>query len=132
MSFQPKVYTLGHIMGMTGMVAMTTAYMYAGRHKHTDLVWFMENWGLYIGIFCTVLTFLFGLTILQTPWYDGETNEQLEKDHNRVMFEWRSKSPEEQAIINAARENELLQFTQIMQNNEIIRNQKNLTRKRQG
>ncbi len=126
MSFQPKVYTLGHILGMTGMVAMTTADMYAGRHKHADLVWFMENWGLYIGIVCTILTFLFGLSILGTPWYDEETNKQHEADHNRAEFEWRGKSPEERAIITAARENELLQLTQIMQNNEIIRNQEQL------
>ena len=129
MSYEPKVYTIGHILGMTGMIAMTTAGMYAGRHKHDDLVWFMENWGLYIGIGCTVLTFLFGLTILGTPWYDEETNKQHEADHNQAVYEWNQKSPEERAILNAARQNELLQLTQIMQNNEIIRNQEKLKRK---
>ena len=129
MSYEPKVYTIGHILGITGAVAVTTAGMYAGRHKHVDLVWFMENWGLYIGIVCTIVTFLFGLTILGTPWYDEETNKQLKADHRRVEFEWNQKSPEERAILNAARQNELLQLTQIMQNNEIIRNQEKLTRK---
>ena len=129
MSYVPKVYTIGHILGMTGMIAMTTAGMYAGRHKHDDLVWFMENWGLYIGIVCTILTFLFGLTILGTPWYDDETNKQHEADHNQAVYEWNQKSPEERAILNAARQNQLLQLTQIMQNNEIIRNQEKLKRK---
>jgi hypothetical protein len=129
MSYEPKVYTIGHILGMTGMIAMTTAGMYAGRHKHDDLVWFMENWGLYIGIVSTILTFLFGLTIIGTPWYDGETNKQLKADHDRSVFEWNQKSPEERAIHNAGRQNELLQLTQIMQNNEIIRNQEKLKRK---
>ena len=132
MSYEPKVYTIGHILGITGAVAVTTAGMYAGRHKHVDLVWFMENWGLYIGIGCTVLTFLFGLSILGTPWYDDETNKQHEADHDRAVSEWNQKSPEERAILDAARQNELLQLTQIMQNNEIIRNQQKLTRNRQG
>jgi hypothetical protein len=132
MSYEPKVYTIGHILGMTGMVAMTTAGMYAGRHKHDDLVWFMENWGLYLGIACTVLTFLFGLTILGTPWYDEKANKQLEADQNRAEFESRCKSPEERAIITAARENELLQLTQIMQNNEIIRSQRQLKRNKRS
>ena len=130
MSFQPPTYTIGHILGMTGMVALTTAGMYAGRHKHADLVWFMGNWGLYIGIACTVLTFLFGLSILGTPWYDEETNKQLESEHNRAVFEWNSKSPEERAILNAAEENRPLQLTQIMQNNQIIQNQERAKPKR--
>jgi len=130
MSFQRQVYTIGHILGMTGMVAFATVFMYASRHQHPDVVWFMEHWGLYIGIVCTILTFLFGLSILGTPWYDEETNQELEAEHNRAVFEWNSKSPEERAIITAARQNELLQLTQIMQNNTIIRNQEELKRKR--
>lgn len=129
MSFQRQVYTMGHVLGLTGMVAGATAFMYATRHKDDNLVWFMENWGLNIGIGCTILTFLFGLSILGRPWYDEETNKQLEAEHNREVFEWNSKSPEERAIINAARRNELFQLTQILQNNTIIRNQEELKRR---
>ena len=122
MSYEPKVYTFGHVLGMTGMMAAATTFMYVTRHKHDDLTWFMENWGLYIGITCTALVFLFGLSIIGTPWYDQQTNEQHEADQNRAEFEWSHKSPEERAIITAAREIELLQLTQIMQNDRLIRN----------
>lgn len=132
MTYKPKVYTFGHIIGMTGMVAGATAYMYSTRHEHADLVWFMENWGLYIGIGCTVLMFLFGLSILGTPWYDEETNKQLEADQDRADYEWNQKSPEERAIITAARNNELLQLTQIMQNNRIIQTQEQLKKKKRS
>ncbi len=57
------------------------------------------------------------------PIYDDETNKQLEAEYNCAVFEWNSKSPEERAIITAARRNELLQLTQILQNNTIIQNQ---------
>ena len=129
MTHRPQVYTFGHILGMTGMVAGATVFMYSTRHKHADLVWFMENWGLYIVIACTVLTFFSGLSILGTPWYDEETNKQLEAEQNRVEYEWNQKSPEERAIITAARNNELLQLTQIMQNNRIIQTQERLKKK---
>ena len=114
------------------MVGGATAYMYSTRHEHADLVWFMQNWGLYIGIALTVITFLFGLSILGTPWYDDETNKQLEADQQRAEYEWNQKSPEERAIITAARNNELLQLTQIMQNNRIIQTQEQLNKKRRG
>jgi len=130
MTYQPKVYTIGHVLGMTGMVAAATFVIYSSRHKQADLVWFMENWGLYIGITCTALTFLFGISILGTPWYDEETNSQLEAKHERTELEWRSKSPEERAIVTAARENELLQLIQIMQKNRIIQAQESSNRKR--
>jgi len=129
MTYRPQVYTFVHILGMTGMVGGATAYMYSTRHEHADLIWFMENWGLYIGIALTVITFLFGLSILGTPWYDDETNKQLEADQQRAEYDWNQKSPEERAIINAARQNELLQLTQIMQNNRIIQNQERLKKK---
>ncbi len=132
MSHQPKVYTFGHIIGMTGMVAGATTYMYSTRHEHADQVWFMENWGLYIGIALTILTFLFGLSILGTPWYDEETNKQLAADQYRAEYEWNQKSPEERAIITAARNNELLQLTQIMQNNRIIQTQEQLKKKKRS
>ena len=130
MSHQPKVYTLGHIVGMTGIVAAATTFIYATRHEHTDLVWFMENWGLHIGIALAVLTFLFGLSILGTPWYEEETNQQLAADQDQAEFEWNQKSPEEKAIISTARNNELLQLIQIMQNNRIIEAQEQLKKKR--
>lgn len=130
MTYQPKVYTIGHVLGMTGMVAAATSVIYSSRHKQADLVWFMENWGLYIGMTCTALTFLFGLSILGTPWYDEETNSQLEANHERTELEWNSKSPEERAIVTAARENEFLQLIQIMQKNRIIQAQESSTRKR--
>lgn len=123
MSFQPKVYTFGHILGMTSMVGIATAFFYATSDKDPDLKWFMETWGLYIGLFATGLTFVFGLSILGKPWYDEETNRELKAEQDREEFEWRLKSPEERAIITAARNNEVLQLTQILQNNQIIRNQ---------
>lgn len=130
MGYQRQVYTMGHVLGLTGMVAGATAFMYAARHKDDDLVWFMENWGLYIGAACTIGVFLFGLTLLGKPLYDEETNKELEAEYNRAVFEWNSKSPEERAIITAARRNELLQLTQILQNNTIIQNQEQAKTKR--
>jgi len=132
MSYQPKVYTLSHILGMTGMVGGATAFIYSKRFEQPSLVWFIESWGLYIGIGCTVLMFLYGLSILGTPWYDEETNKHLKFEHDLAVHEWNSKSPEERAIINAARQNELLQLAQIMQNNTIIQNQERLKKKMQG
>ena len=129
MSYQRRVYTMGHILGLTAMVAGTTAIIYANPKNNPYVVWFMGNWGLYIGIACTVITFLYGLSILGKPCYDEETNEQLEKEHDRAEFEWWLKSPEERAIINAARESKLLQLTQILQNDTIIRNQEQLKKK---
>ena len=130
MSFQREVYTFPHVLFMTGAIALTVTGMYAARHQHPDLVWFIENWGLYIGIAATIGTFLFSLSLVGKPFYDEETNKQLEAEHNRAVFEWNSKSPEERAILNAAEENRLLQLTQIMQNNEIIRNQEQAKPKR--
>lgn len=130
MGYQRQVYTLGHVLGLTGMVAGATAFMYAARHKDDTLVWFMEHWGLYIGVACTIGTFLFGLSLLGKPLYDEETNKVLEAEYNGAMFEWNSKSPEERAIITTARRNELLQLTQILQNNTIIQNQEQATTKR--
>lgn len=132
MSYQPKVYTIGHILGRTGMVAVPTAYLYVTRHRHPELVWFMENVGLYVGIAGSVLTFLYGLSRLGTPCYDEETNRRLAAEHRRAELEWNSKSPEERAIITAARQNEMLQLTQILQNDRIIRNQEALNRRRPG
>jgi hypothetical protein len=132
MNHQPKVYTFGHILRMTGMVAAATSYIYSTRNEHADLVWFMENWGLQIGIALTVLTFLFGLSILGTPWYDEETNQQLAADQDQAEFEWNQKSPEEKAIISTARNNELLQLIQIMQNNRIIETQEQLKRSKRS
>ena len=132
MSHQPRVYTLGHIVGMTGIVAVATTFIYSTRHKHADLVWFIENWGLQIGIALTMLTFLFGLSILGTPWYDEETNRQLAADQDQAEFEWNQKSPEEKAIISTARNNELLQLIQIMQNNRIIEAQEQLKKKKRS
>ena len=126
MSYQPKVYTIGHIMGMTGMFAGCTVFAYAKRNGTESLAWFMETWGIYIGVACTILMFVYGLTILGTPWYDEETNQQLKAAHDRAEFEWRYKSPEERAIIITAKENEFLQLTQILQNNMIIRNQEQM------
>ena len=130
MSFQREVYTFTHVLFMTGAIALTVTGIYAARHQHPDLVWFIESWGLYIGIAATVGTFLFSLSLVGKPFYDEETNKQLEAEHNRAVFEWNSKSPEERAIINAAEENRLLQLTQILQNNEIIRNQEQAKPKR--
>ncbi len=114
------------------MVAAATSYIYSTRNEHADLVWFMENWGLQIGIALTVLTFLFGLSILGTPWYDEETNQQLAADQDQAEFEWNQKSPEEKAIISTARNNELLQLIQIMQNNRIIETQEQLKRSKRS
>jgi hypothetical protein len=130
MGYQRQVYTMGHVLGLTGMVAGATAFMYAARHKDDTLVWFMEHWGLYIGVACTIGTFLFGLSLLGKPLYDEETNKVLEAEYNGAMFEWNSKSPEERAIITTARRNELLQLTQILQNNTIIQNQEQAKTKR--
>lgn len=130
MGYQRQVYTLGHVLGLTGMVAGATAFMYAARHKDDNLVWFMENCGLYIGIACTFGMFLLGLSLLGKPLYDEETNKELEAEYNRAVFEWNSKSPEERAIITTARRNELLQLTQILQNNTIIQNQEQAKTKR--
>jgi hypothetical protein len=127
--FQRPVYKMWHVLWVTGMVGGGTAIIYVKACEKPDLMWFMENWGLYIGIICTILMFLYGLSILGTPCYDEETNKQLEAEHNRAVFEWNSKSPEERAIITAARQNELLQLTQILQNDTIIRNQEELKRK---
>ncbi len=131
MSYQPKVYTIGHVVGMTAMVVFGTFACYRTGMQSEDagLKWFTETWLISLGGGATILTFLYGLTILGTPWYDEETNEQLQSDHERAEFEWRSKSPEERAIITAARENELLQLTQIMQNNRIIQNQEQMKKK---
>lgn len=128
MSFQPKVYTIGHVLGMCGMVIFGTLVCYQSGTTTEDpgLRWFTEIWLLYIGGGATILTLLFGLSILGTPWYDEKTNRQLEADHNRAQIEWRCKSPEERAIITAAREIELLQLTQILQNDRIIQNQEQL------
>lgn len=130
MGYQRQVYTMGHVLGLTGMVAGATAFMYAARHKDDNLVCFMDHWGLYIGVACTIGTFLFGLSLLGKPLYDEETNKALEAEYNGAMFEWNSKSPEERAIITTARRNELLQLTQILQNNTIIQNQEQAKTKR--
>lgn len=132
MSYQPKVYTMGHVLWLTAMVAFGTLFCYLTL-THSDSAgkkWFAETWLIYLGGGATVLMFLFGLTILGTPCYDEETNKQLEAEHNRAVFEWNSKSPEERAILNAAEENRLLQLTQIMQNNQIIQNQEQAKPKR--
>lgn len=125
-----EVYTFTHAVLLTGMVAGAAAFMYAARHKNDDLVWFMEHWGLYIGMVATVGTFLLGLSLIGKPIYDDETHQQREAEHNRAVFEWNSKSPEERAIITADRRNELLQLTQILQNDTIIQNQEQAKPKR--
>lgn len=130
MSFQREVYTFTHVLFVTGAIALTGTGIYAARHQHPELVWFIENWGLYIGIVATISTFLFSLSLVGKPFYDEETNKQLEAEHNRAVFEWNSKSPEERAILNAAEENRLLQLTQILQNNQIIQNQEQAKPKR--
>lgn len=130
MSFQREVYTFTHAVLLAGMVAGATAFVYAARHKNDDLVWFMEHWGLYIGMVATVGTFLLGLSLIGRPIYDDETHQEREAEHNRAVFEWNRKSPEERAIITAARRNELLQLTQILQNDTIIENQEQAKPKR--
>lgn len=136
MSFKREVFNLPQVLLMTSAAGLLTVGMYAARHQHPDLVWFIESWGLYIGVALTIGTFLFGLSLIGKPIHSEKTNQRLEAEHNRELaehnrevFEWNSKSPEERAIITAARENELLQLTQILQNNTIIRNQEELKRK---
>jgi predicted GNAT superfamily acetyltransferase len=130
MSFSRETYTFTHAVLLTGMVAGATAFMYTARHKNDDLVWFMEHWGLYMGIVATVGTFLLGLSLIGRPIYDDETHQEREAEHNRAVFEWNRKSPEERAIITAARRNELLHLTQILQNNTIIQSQEQAKPKR--
>ncbi len=130
MGYQRQVYTFFHVLLMTSVLGLATIGMYAGRHQHPELTWFIESWGLYIGIACTTGTFLIGLSLIGKPIYDEETNKELEAEYNRAVFEWNSKSPEERAIITAARQNELLQLTQILQNNTIIQNQEQSKPKR--
>lgn len=130
MGYQRQVYTVFHVLLMTSVFGLATVGMYAARHQHPELVEYIESWGLYIGVACTIGTFLFGLTLVGKPIYDEETNKELEAEYNRAMFEWNSKSPEERAIITAARRNELLQLTQILQNNTIIQNQEQAKTKR--
>lgn len=128
MSFQPKVYTFGHVLFMTGMVALGTFVCYVKGQgvEHAGMKWFSETWLLYVGAGATFLTFLFGMGLLGKPWYDAETNKQLKAEYDRAMLEWRFKSPEEKAILMAAEENRLLQLTQILQNNQIINNQEQI------
>lgn len=128
MSFQPKVYTFGHVLFMTGMVAFGTVVCYVKGQgvEHAGMKWFSETWLLYVGAGATFLTFLFGMGLLGKPWYDAETNKQLKAEYDRAMLEWRFKSPEEKAILMAAEENRLLQLTQILQNNQIINNQEQI------
>lgn len=130
MTFPREVYTFTHTVLLTGMVAGATAFMYAARHKNGDLVWFMEHWGLYIGMAATIGTFVLGLLLIGKPIYDEETHQEREVEHNRAVFDWNRKSPEERAIITAARRNELLQITQILQNDTIIQNQEQAKPKR--
>ncbi|MCX7422614.1 MAG: hypothetical protein NT013_24160 [Planctomycetia bacterium] len=128
MSFQPKVYTFGHVLFMTGMVIFGTVVCYVKGQgaEQAGMKWFAETWLLYVGAGATFLTFLFGMGLLGKPWYDAETNKQLKAEYDRAMLEWRFKSPEEKAILMAAEENRLLQLTQIMQNNQIINNQEQI------
>ena len=130
MTFPREVYTFTHTVLLTGMVAGATAFMYAARHKNDDLVWFMEHWGLYIGMAATIGTFVLGLLLIGKPIYDDTTHREREAEHNRAVFEWNRKSPEERAIITAARRNELLQLTQILQNDRINHNQEQAKPKR--
>lgn len=130
MTFQREVYTLTHTVLLTGMVAGATAFMCAARHENDDLVWFMEHWGLYIGMAATIGTFLLGLLLIGKPIYDDTTHQEREAEHNRAVFEWNRKSPEERAIITAARRNESLQLTQILQNDRINQNQEQAKPKR--
>ena len=130
MSFQPKVYTFGHVLFMTGFVALGTLVCYVKGQgvEHAGMKWFSETWLLYVGAGATVLTFLFSMGLLGKPCYDEETNKQLKAEYDRAMLEWRFKSPEEKAILMAAEENRLLQLTQILQNNQIINNQEQIKR----
>ncbi len=124
MSFQPKVYTFGQILFVTGMAAAGTVVCYFKGQGSEDagMRWFTENWLPYIGGGVTVLFFLFGLGLVGKPWYDEETNRQLKAEYDRAMLEWRCKSPEERAILMAAEENRLLQLNQILQNIQINQN----------
>ena len=128
MGFQPKVYTFGHVLFMTGLVVFGTfvCYVKGQGSEHAGMKWFAETWMLYVGAGATGLTFLFGIGLLGKPWYDAETNKQLKAEYDRAMLEWRFKSPEEKAILMAAEENRLLQLTQILQNNQIINNQEQI------
>ena len=134
MSFQPKVYTFGHVLFMTGFVALGTFVCYVKGQgvEHAGMKWFTETWLLYGGAGATILTFLFGMGLLGKPWYDAETNKQLKAEYDRAMLEWRLKSSEEKAILIAAEENRLLQLTQILQNNQIINNQEQSKRTRRS
>lgn len=125
MSFQPKVYTLGHVLFLTagGIYGTVACYRAGIASENPGVNWFAENWMLYIGAGATIVMFLVGLTMIGTPCYDEETNSRLKAEHDQAEFEWNRKSPEERAILNAARQNELLQLTQILQNSQIIRNQ---------
>lgn len=91
---------------------------------------FIENWGVFIGTTATVATFLLGLSLIGKPIYDDQVHQEREAEHNRAVLEWNSKSPEERAIITAARRIELLQLTQILQNNQIIQNPEQAKSKR--
>lgn len=131
MSFQPKVYTFGQVLLMTGMAAAATVACYIKGQGVEDagMRWFTENWLPYVGGGFTVLVFLFGLGLVGKPWYDEETNRQLKAEYDRAVWEWSQKSPEEKAILRAAEENRLLQLTQISQNNQILSNQEQLKKK---
>lgn len=124
MSFQPKVYTFGHVLFMTGLVAVGSVVCYVKGQGagHAGMKWFAETWLIYIGAGATVLTFLFWMGLLGKPCYDEETNKQLKAEYDLAVFEWRCKSPEERAILMAAEENRLLQLTQILQNIHINQN----------
>jgi hypothetical protein len=131
MSFQPKVYTFGQVLFMTGMAATGTVVCYFKGQGSADtgLRWFTENWLPYVGGGFTVLVFLFGLGLVGKPCYDEETNRQLKAEYDRAVWEWSQKSPEERAIQRAAEENRLLQLTQILQNDQILSNQEQLKKK---
>ena len=53
MGYQRQVYTVFHVLLMTGAFGLATVGMYAARHQHPELVKFIESWDLYIGIACT-------------------------------------------------------------------------------
>ena len=128
MSFQPKVYTFGHVMFMTGLAGFATwvCCVKGQGAEHAAMKLFAENWLPYIGGGFTLLTFLFGLGLLGKPCYDEEINKQLKAEYDRAIFEWRCKSPEERAILMAAEENRLLQLNQILQNIQINQNLKQM------
>lgn len=124
MSFQPKVYTFGHVTFMTGLAGFGTLVCYVKGQgvDHVGMKWFAETWLPYIGAGITVLTFLFGMGLLGKPCYDEKTNKRLKAEYDRAVLEWRCKSPEERAILMAAEENRLLQLNQVLQNIQIIQN----------